>query len=116
MDSFFCISTMDSLIHWSIFRSAQNTCIDLLTLKYQFFYPLVGLGQDRNVSFHRFKEKFWALKGIRLASALIRSVGSGSPIGPRQWRGGWLVGITSVLRSSWVWRIKRMEEVEKYQL
>jgi hypothetical protein len=99
MDSFFCISAIDSLMHWSIFRSAQYTCIDLLTLKYQSFHPLVGLGQDQNVSFHRFKEKFWALKGILLASALIKSVGSGSPIGHRHWKCGWSVGITSLLHS-----------------
>ena len=63
---------MDSLMHWSILRSPQNPSFDLLTLKNQSFYPLVGFGQDRKVSFHRSKEKFSALKGILLVPALIK--------------------------------------------
>jgi hypothetical protein len=46
------------------------------------------------VSLHISKEKFSALKGILFVSALIRLVGSGSPIGPRHWKWGCSVGIT----------------------
>ena len=94
IDSFLSISAMDSLMHWSILRSPQYPSFVLLTLKNQTFHLLVGFGQDRKVSFHRSKEKFLALKGILLVSALIKSVGSGSPSGPRHWRWGWSVGIT----------------------
>jgi hypothetical protein len=77
IDSFLSISAMDSLMHWSSLRSLQCTSFVLLTLKNQSFHPLVGFGQDQKVSFHRSKEKFSALKGILLVSALIKSVGSG---------------------------------------
>ena len=83
IDSFFSILATESRTHWSILRSPQcNSCV-LLTLKNQSFHPLVGFGQDRNVSFHRSNEKFSALKGILFVSALIRMVGSRSPSGPR---------------------------------
>jgi len=62
---------MESLIHWSILRSPQYTSLAPLTLRNQSFQPLVGFGQDRKVSFHGSKEKFSALKGILLVSALI---------------------------------------------
>ena len=75
-DSFLCISATDKLMHWSSF------------LKNQSFHPTVGLGQERKVSFHISKEKFSALKGILLVSAVMRSVGSGYPNGPRHWRCG----------------------------
>ena len=94
IDSFFSISAMESLTHWSSLRSPQYTSFVLLTLRNQSFHPLVGFGQDRKVSFHRSKEKFSALKVILLVSALIRSVGSGLPIGSRHWSWGCSVGIT----------------------
>jgi len=87
-DSFLCISAMDNLMHWSSFLSPHWTSFEWLTLKNQSFHPTVGLGQERKVSFHRSREKFSALKGILFVSALIRSVGSGSPNGPRHWRCG----------------------------
>ena len=70
-------------MHWSSLRSPQYISFVLLTLRNLSFHPLVGFGQDEKVSFHRSKEKFSALKGIRLVSVLIKSVGSGLPIGPR---------------------------------
>jgi len=70
-------------MYWSNLRSPHRTSFELLTLKNQSFHPLVELGQDRKVSFHRSKEKFSALKGILFVSALIRLVGSGLPNGPR---------------------------------
>jgi hypothetical protein len=76
---------MDSLMYWSNFHCTQYTYIDPITLRYQSFHPLVVLGQDWKVSFHKSKEKFWALKGIMLVSALIKSVGSRLPIGPKHW-------------------------------
>ena len=82
-DSFLSISAMDIMIHWSSLRSPHWTSFELLTLKNQSFHPLVELSQDRKVSFHRFREKFSALKGILFVSALIRSVGSRLPNGPR---------------------------------
>jgi len=82
-DSFLCISTMDNLMHWSSFLSPHGTSFEWLTLKNQSFHPTVGLGQERKVSFHRSREKFSALKGILFVSALIKSVGSGFPNGPR---------------------------------
>ena len=91
---------MDSMIHWSSFCSAQYTSFDPLTLRNQFFHPLVVLGQDHKVSFHRSKEKFSALNGILLVSAFIRSVGSGSPIGLKHWICGRSVGITILSLSS----------------
>jgi hypothetical protein len=94
IDSFFSISAMESLMHWSSLLSPQNTSFVLLTLKNQSFHPLVGFGQDQKVSFHRSKEKFSALKGILLVSTFIRLVGSGLLIGPRHWRWGCSVGIT----------------------
>ena len=63
IDSFLSISAMESLMHWSILRSPQYTSFVLLTLKNQSFHPLVGFGHDREVSFHRSKEKFSALPG-----------------------------------------------------
>jgi len=100
IDSLFSILAMESLLHLSILRSSQYTLLVLLTLKNQSFHPLVGFGQDRKVSFHRSREKFSALKGILLVSALMRSVGSGSPNGPRHWRWGCSVGITILSLSS----------------
>ena len=94
IDSFLSISAMESLMHLSILCSPQYTSLVLRTLKNQSFHPLGGFRQDRKVSFHRSKEKYLALKGILLVSAFIRSVGSGSPIGPRHWRWGCSVGIT----------------------
>jgi hypothetical protein len=41
-----------------------------------------------------------ALKEILLVSALIISVGSGSPSGPKHWRWGCSVGITILSLSS----------------
>jgi len=82
-DSFLCISAMDNLMHWSSFLSPHWISFEWLTLKNQSFHPTVGLGQERKVSFHRSKEKFSALKGIRFVSALIKSVGSGFTSGPR---------------------------------
>ena len=93
-DSFISISAMDSLMHWSNLRSPHWTSFELPTLKNQSFHPLVELGQERKVSFHRSKEKFSALKGILFVSAFIKSVGSGFPNGPRHWKWGWSVGIT----------------------
>ena len=93
-DSFLFISAMDSLIYWSSLHSLQCTSFEFLTLKNQSFHPLVELGQDRKVSFHRSKEKFSVLKGILFVSALIRSVGSGFPNRPRHWRWGCSVGMT----------------------
>jgi hypothetical protein len=87
-DSFLCISAMDSLMHWSSFLSPHWTSFEWLTLKNQSFHPTVGLGQERKVSFHRSREKFSALKGILFISALMKSVGSGFPKGPRHWRCG----------------------------
>ena len=87
-DSFLCISAIDNLMHWSSFLSPHWTLFELLTLKNQSVHPTVGLGQERKVSFHRSREKFSAPKGILLVSALMRSVGSGSPNGPRHWRCG----------------------------
>jgi len=87
-DSFLCISALDNLMHWSSFFSPHWTSFEWLTLKNQSFHPTVGLGQERKVSFHRSSEKFLALKGIMFVSALIRSVGSGSPNRPRHWRCG----------------------------
>jgi hypothetical protein len=87
-DSFLCISAMDNLMHWSSLLSPHWTSFEWLTLKNQSFHPTVELGQDRKVSFHRSKEKFLALKGILFVSALIKSVGSGFPSGPRHWRCG----------------------------
>ena len=87
-DSFLCISAMDNLMHWSSFLSPHLTSFEWLTLKNQSFHPMVGLGQERKVSFHRSKEKFSALKGILLVSALMSSVGSGFPKRPRHWRCG----------------------------
>ena len=107
IDSLFSISAMESLIHWSSLRSPQYTSFVLLTLRNQSFHPLVGFCQDRKVSFHKCKEKFSALKGILLVSALIRSAGSGSPIGPRHWRWGCSVGITIFSLRSWSLEIKR---------
>ena len=83
IDSFFSIFAIESRTHWSILRSPQRTSYVLLTLKNQSFHPLVGFGQDRKVSFHKSNKKFSALKGILFVSALIRSVGSRSPSGPR---------------------------------
>ena len=100
IDSFFSISAMESLMHWSNLRSPQYVPFVLLTLRNQSFHPLVGFGQDQKVSFHRSREKFSALKGILLVSVLIRSVGSGSPIGPRHWRWGCSVGIMIFLLKS----------------
>jgi hypothetical protein len=85
-DSFLSISAMDSLMHWSNFRSPHWTSFELPILKNQSFHPLVGLGQERKASFHRSKEKFLALKGILFVSAFIRSVGSEFPNGPRHWK------------------------------
>ena len=82
-DSFLCISAIDYLMHWSSFLSPHWTSFEWLTLKNQSFHPMVGLGQEWKVSFHRSREKFSALKGILFVSALIRSVGSGFPSGPR---------------------------------
>jgi len=79
IDSFLSISAMDNLMHRSILRSPQYTLFVFLTLKNQSFHPLVGFGQDQKMSFHRYKEKFSALKGILLVFALIKSVGSRSP-------------------------------------
>jgi hypothetical protein len=87
-DSFLCISAMDNLMHWSSFLSPHWTSFELLTLRNQSVHPTVGLGQEQKVSFHRSKEKFSSLKGILLVSVLIKSVGSGSPNGPRHWRCG----------------------------
>ena len=100
IDSILSISAMDSLMHWSSLRSPLYTSFVLLTLKIQSFHPLVGFGQNRNVSFYRSKEKFLAIKGILLVSTLIKSVGSWSPNGPRHWRWGCLVGITIFSLSS----------------
>ena len=71
-DSFLSISDKDSPIHWSSLRSPHCTSFELLTLKNQSFHPLVEIGQDWKVSFHTSNEKFSALKGILLVSALIR--------------------------------------------
>ena len=87
-DSFLYISAMDNLMHWSIFLSPHLTSFEWLTLNNQSFHPTVGLGRERKASFHISKEKFSALKGILLVSALMRSVGSGFPNGPRHWRCG----------------------------
>ena len=91
-DSFLSISAMDRMPHWTSF--------ELLTLRNQSFHPLVELGQDQKVSFHRSKEKFSALKGILFVFAFIKSVGSGFPNGPRHWRWGWSVGITILSANS----------------
>ena len=99
-DSFFSISAMDSLMHWSNFRSPHWTSFELQILKNPSFHPLVGLGQERKASFHRSKEKFSTLKGILFVSAFIRSVGSGFPNGPRHWECCWSVGITILLANS----------------
>jgi len=85
-DSFLSISAIDNLMHWSNFRSPRWTLFEWLTLRTQSFHLLVGLGQERKASFHRSKEKFSALKGILFVSMFIRSVGSGFPNGPRQWK------------------------------
>ena len=92
-NSFLSISAMDSLMHCSSLRSPHWTSFELLTLKNQSLHPLVELGQDRKVPFHISKEKFSALKGILFVSAVIRSVGSGLPNGPRHWKWGRSVGI-----------------------
>jgi len=63
-DSFLSISAMDSLMHWSNFRSPHWNSFELPILRNQSFHPLVGLGQERKASFHSSKEKFSALKGI----------------------------------------------------
>ena len=67
----------------SIFSDDSSKCQHLPILTYQSFHPLLVLGQDRKGSSHRSKEKFSALNGILLVSVLIRSVGPGSPIGPK---------------------------------
>jgi len=99
-DSFLSISAMDSLMHWSNFRSPHWSSFELPILRNQSFHPLVGLGQEQKESFHRSKEKFSPLKGILFVSAFIRSVGSGSPNGPRHWKWGWSVGITILSANS----------------
>ena len=99
-DSFLSISAMDNLMHWSNFRSPHRTSFELPILRNQSFQPLVELGQERKASFHKFKEKFSALKGILFVSAFIRSVGSGFPNGPRHWKWGWSVGITILSANS----------------
>ena len=60
----------------------------LLEKKGMILLGLEILGQEWKASFHRSREKFSALKGILFVSALIRSVGSGFPSGPRHWRCG----------------------------
>jgi len=70
-DSFLCMSAMDNLMHWSNFRSPHRTSFELPILRNQSFHPLVGLGQERKVSFHRSREKFLALNGILFVSAFI---------------------------------------------
>jgi hypothetical protein len=70
-------------MHWSNLRSTQYTSLAPLTLRNQFFHPLVVFGQDEKVSFHRSKKKFSALNGILLVSVFVISVGSGLPIGPK---------------------------------
>jgi len=65
---------MDSLMHWSSLRSPHWTSFELPILRNQSLNPLVELGQDRKVSFHRSNEKFLALKGILFVSAFIKSV------------------------------------------
>ena len=82
-DSFLSIPAMDNLMHWSNIRSPHRTSFELPILRNQSFHPLVELGQERKVSFHRSKEKFSALNGILFVSAFIRLVGSGFPNGPR---------------------------------
>ena len=99
-DSFLSVSAMDSLMHWSNFRSPHWTSFELLILRNQSFHPLVGLGQERKVSFNGSKEKFSVLKGILFVSVFIRSVGSGFPNGPRHWKWGWSVGITILSANS----------------
>ena len=99
-DSFLSISAIDSLMHWSSLRSPHWTSFELPILRNQSFHPLIGLGQERKVSFHRSKEKFLALKGILFVSAFIRSVGSRFPNGPRHWKWGWSVGITILSANS----------------
>ena len=68
-ESFLSISAMDSLMHWSSLRSPHRTSFELPILRNQSFHPLVELGQDQKVSFHRSNEKFSALKWILLVSA-----------------------------------------------
>jgi len=99
-DSFLSISAIDNLMHWSNFRSPHWTLFEWLTLRNQSFHPLIGLGQERKASFHRYKEKLSALKGILFVSAFIRSVGSGFLNGPRQWKWGWSVGIVILSSNS----------------
>ena len=82
-DSFLCISAMDSLMHRSSLRSRYWTSFELPIHRNQYLHPLVELGQDQKVSFHRSNEKFSVLKGILFVSAFIKSVGSGFPNGPR---------------------------------
>ena len=93
-DLFLSISAIDSLMHWSSLRSPHWTSFELPILRNQSFHPLVELGQEQKVSFHRSKEKFSVLKGILFVSAFIKSVWSGFPNGPRHWKWGWSVGIT----------------------
>ena len=99
-DSFLSISAMDDIMHWSNFCLTHWTSFELPILRNQSFHPLVGLGQERKVSFHRSKEKFLALKGILFVSAFIKSVGSGFPNGRRHWKWGWSVGITILSANS----------------
>ena len=80
-DSFLSISAIDNLMHWSNFHSPHWTSFELPILRNQSFQPLVELGQEQKVSFHRSKEKFSALNGILFVSAFIKSVGSGFPKG-----------------------------------
>ena len=46
IDSFFSISAMESLMHWSSLRSPQYTSLAPLTLRNQSFHRLVGFSQD----------------------------------------------------------------------
>jgi len=99
-DSFLSISAINSLLHWSSLRSPHWTLFELPILRNQSFHPLVELGQERKVSFHRSKEKFSALKGILFVSAFVKSVGSGFLNEPRHWKWGWSVGITILSANS----------------
>jgi hypothetical protein len=64
--------------------SSQTVLLEAAILSYQFLHPGVTLGQDLKTLFQSCIAMVECLSGMRPVSKLIRSVGSGSPMGPRQ--------------------------------
>jgi hypothetical protein len=89
-------------MHWLILYCSQKSLFFLGTLRYQFLHPLVYPVQDVKQLSQSARSKEACLKGIRLVSKFIISVGSTSPIGPRKTsRGLSTTGIVRLDLSSW---------------